>query len=118
MYVRNELRCTCGIQSNLSTEGKAQNCRHGRIWLPLRLVALTLKNHLSYADFYLTQHLAVRAGMLGQCRYFAKRELVWMIPLFGWAFWVSFWRIASLLEIQGFCCQAVMQPSSQVSGPR
>jgi hypothetical protein len=26
--------------------------------------------------------------MLGQCRYFAKMELVWMIPLFGWAFWV------------------------------
>jgi 1-acyl-sn-glycerol-3-phosphate acyltransferase len=25
--------------------------------------------------------------MLGRNRYFVKKEIVWQIPLFGWAFW-------------------------------
>ena len=27
--------------------------------------------------------------MLGSCRYFVKKELVWKIPIFGWSFWVG-----------------------------
>lgn len=33
--------------------------------------------------------MAVQAGMLGRCRYFVKKELVYEMPLFGLAFWVS-----------------------------
>lgn len=46
-----------------------------------------VQNHLSYGDYYLVQSLAVRAGMLGKNRYFVKKEIVYQIPLFGWAFW-------------------------------
>ena len=45
------------------------------------------QNHLSYGDYYLVQSLAARKGMLGRCRYFVKKQIVWQIPLFGWAFW-------------------------------
>ena len=40
-----------------------------------------------FAEWYLVQTLAVRAGMLGRCRYFAKKEIVYTIPIFGFAFW-------------------------------
>lgn len=46
------------------------------------------QNHQGFSDFYLSQHVARKAGMLGSCRYFVKKEIVWQIPLFGWAFWV------------------------------
>jgi 1-acyl-sn-glycerol-3-phosphate acyltransferase len=29
----------------------------------------------------------MRAGMLGRCRYFAKKALVYQIPIFGWSLW-------------------------------
>ncbi|WVR09049.1 hypothetical protein IAU60_006109 [Kwoniella sp. DSM 27419] len=48
--------------------------------------AFVISNHLGYSDYYLVQHLAIRAGMLGRCRYFVKREIL-RLPLFGWAFW-------------------------------
>ncbi|ORY28785.1 hypothetical protein BCR39DRAFT_533849 [Naematelia encephala] len=54
--------------------------------LPYQESAIVISNHLSFSDYYLVQHLAVKAGMLGRCRYFAKKELV-RIPIFGWAFW-------------------------------
>ncbi|CAD6587028.1 MAG: hypothetical protein TREMPRED_004628 [Tremellales sp. Tagirdzhanova-0007] len=49
--------------------------------------AVIISNHLAYSDYYLVQALAVRAGMLGRCRYFVRKELVWTIPIFGFAFW-------------------------------
>ncbi|KAK4683882.1 hypothetical protein P7C73_g6330, partial [Tremellales sp. Uapishka_1] len=55
--------------------------------LPAGENALVLSNHLGYSDYYLIHHLAAKAGMLGKCRYFAKRELAWQIPIFGPAFW-------------------------------
>jgi 1-acyl-sn-glycerol-3-phosphate acyltransferase len=45
--------------------------------------ALVISNHLSYSDFYLLHAVAIRKGMLGRCRYFAKDSLKW-IPLLGW----------------------------------
>lgn len=45
--------------------------------------ALVISNHLSYSDFYLIHALASRKGMLGRCRYFAKKELKY-IPILGW----------------------------------
>ncbi|WWD21293.1 hypothetical protein CI109_105777 [Kwoniella shandongensis] len=48
--------------------------------------ALVICNHIGYSDYYLVQHLASRAKMLGKSRYFVKKEIV-RIPLFGWAFW-------------------------------
>ncbi|KAK8844051.1 hypothetical protein IAR55_006845 [Kwoniella newhampshirensis] len=54
--------------------------------IPMEESALVICNHLGYSDYYLIQHLASRAGMLGKSRYFVKREIM-RIPLFGWAFW-------------------------------
>ncbi|KAK1922756.1 hypothetical protein DB88DRAFT_496182 [Papiliotrema laurentii] len=55
--------------------------------IPAHEPALVISNHLSYGDYYLVQALAIRAGMLGKCRYFAKKQLVWQVPVFGWSFW-------------------------------
>lgn len=49
--------------------------------------AVVISNHQMFAEWYLVQALAVRAGMLGRCRYFAKKEIVYTIPIFGFAFW-------------------------------
>ncbi|WVQ93203.1 hypothetical protein IAU59_000267 [Kwoniella sp. CBS 9459] len=48
--------------------------------------AFVLCNHLGYSDYYLIQYLSSRAGMLGQSRYFVKKEIL-RIPFFGLAFW-------------------------------
>ena len=47
--------------------------------------ALVVCNHVSWADFYLIQALAIEKKMLGRCRYFAKASLKW-VPLLGWGF--------------------------------
>ncbi|KAL7416198.1 hypothetical protein BDY24DRAFT_381321 [Mrakia frigida] len=49
---------------------------------------IVIANHQSFNDYLFVQGLAVRAGMLSRCRYFAKRQLVWQIPLFGLGFWL------------------------------
>lgn len=54
--------------------------------LPPNESAVVVANHLSWADFYLIQELAIRAGMLGRCRYFAKQQLKW-VPFLGWGLW-------------------------------
>ncbi|OCF40940.1 hypothetical protein I317_05218 [Kwoniella heveanensis CBS 569] len=54
--------------------------------LPKGESAFVLCNHLGYSDYYLIQYLSSRAGMLGQSRYFVKKEIL-RIPLFGLAFW-------------------------------
>lgn len=54
--------------------------------LPVQESAIVISNHVSWTDFYMIQALAIRAGMLGRCRWFAKIELRW-VPLLGWAIW-------------------------------
>lgn len=54
--------------------------------IPERESALLVANHVSWVDFYMIQHLAIRAGMLGRCRWFAKQQLKW-VPFLGWGLW-------------------------------
>lgn len=54
--------------------------------LPEGESAIVIANHVSWTDFYMIQALAVRAKMLGRCRWFAKIELRW-VPLLGWGIW-------------------------------
>ncbi|WVW79368.1 hypothetical protein I302_101336 [Kwoniella bestiolae CBS 10118] len=48
--------------------------------------AFVISNHLGYSDYYLFQYLSSRAGMMGNSRYFVKKEIL-RIPFFGLAFW-------------------------------
>lgn len=50
--------------------------------LPLNESAIIVSNHLAWTDFYMIQSLAIEAGMLGRCRWFAKKQLQW-VPLLG-----------------------------------
>ncbi|PQE04023.1 1-acyl-sn-glycerol-3-phosphate acyltransferase protein [Rutstroemia sp. NJR-2017a BVV2] len=54
--------------------------------LPEGETAIVIANHVSWTDFYMIQALAIRAGMLSRCRWFAKIELRW-VPLLGWGIW-------------------------------
>lgn len=45
--------------------------------------AVVIANHVGWSDFYMIQALALRAKMLGYCRYFAKAQLK-KVPLLGW----------------------------------
>lgn len=54
--------------------------------LPEGESAIVIANHVSWTDFYMIQALAIRSGMLGRCRWFAKIELRW-VPLLGWGIW-------------------------------
>lgn len=54
--------------------------------LPAHESAIVIANHVSWTDFYMIQSLAQRSGMLGRCRWFAKRELRW-VPFLGWGLW-------------------------------
>lgn len=54
--------------------------------LPAGESAIVVANHVDWTDFYLIQYLAVRAGMLGRCRWFAKQQLKW-VPFLGWGLW-------------------------------
>ncbi|TKA75141.1 hypothetical protein B0A49_05298 [Cryomyces minteri] len=54
--------------------------------VPLQESAIVVSNHVEWADFYLIQALAIRAGMLGRCRWFAKQQLRW-VPFLGWGLW-------------------------------
>lgn len=51
--------------------------------LPQGETAVVIANHVGWSDFYMIQALAIRANMLGCCRYFAKAQLKW-VPLLGW----------------------------------
>ncbi|KAK4212986.1 hypothetical protein QBC37DRAFT_183097 [Rhypophila decipiens] len=55
--------------------------------LPTGESAIVVSNHVSWSDFYMIQALAIRAGMLGRCRWFAKVQLR-MVPFLGWGLWV------------------------------
>ncbi|KAF4980954.1 hypothetical protein FZEAL_3149 [Fusarium zealandicum] len=54
--------------------------------LPPDESAIVVANHVAWSDFYLIQALAMRAGMLGRCRYFAKVQLR-LVPFLGWGLW-------------------------------
>jgi 1-acyl-sn-glycerol-3-phosphate acyltransferase len=54
--------------------------------LPQKESAIVIANHVSWTDFYMIQELALRAGMLPYCRWFAKQQLKWM-PFLGWGLW-------------------------------
>ncbi|KAI1083328.1 1-acyl-sn-glycerol-3-phosphate acyltransferase [Whalleya microplaca] len=54
--------------------------------LPQKESAIVISNHVTWADFYMIQALALRSGMLGQCRWFAKIQLRW-VPFLGWGLW-------------------------------
>jgi 1-acyl-sn-glycerol-3-phosphate acyltransferase len=56
------------------------------VQLPAGESAIVIANHVSWADFYLIQEVAQQAGMLGRCRWFAKRALRW-VPFLGWGLW-------------------------------
>lgn len=45
-------------------------------------LAIVVTNHVAWTDFYLIQELVQRAGMLGQCRRFAEKQLRW-VPFLG-----------------------------------
>jgi len=48
--------------------------------------AIVISNHVSWSDFYMIQALAIKTGMLGRCRYFAKSQLK-KVPFLGWGLW-------------------------------
>ena len=54
--------------------------------LPAGESAVVVVNHVGWCDFYMVQALAVRARMLGRCRWFAKIQLRW-VPFLGWGLW-------------------------------
>jgi 1-acyl-sn-glycerol-3-phosphate acyltransferase len=54
--------------------------------LPRGESAVVVANHIAWSDFYLIQALAVKAGMLSRCRYFAKIQLR-LVPFLGWGLW-------------------------------
>lgn len=54
--------------------------------LPKGESAIVISNHVEWTDVYMIQALALRAGMLGRCRWFAKQQLKW-VPFLGWGLW-------------------------------
>lgn len=54
--------------------------------IPEHESALVIANHVEWTDVYFIQHLAIKAGMLGRCRWFAKQQLKW-VPFLGWGLW-------------------------------
>lgn len=54
--------------------------------LPPGESAVVVANHVGWCDFYMIQALALRSGMLGRCRWFAKIQLR-RVPFLGWGLW-------------------------------
>ncbi|KAK0751662.1 1-acyl-sn-glycerol-3-phosphate acyltransferase [Schizothecium vesticola] len=54
--------------------------------LPEGESAVVVANHVAWCDFYMLQKLAIGSGMLGRCRWFAKRQLR-AVPFLGWGLW-------------------------------
>ena len=74
-----------GIQ-HIFTYNNGANITTSGVLLPHGESAIVVSNHVSWADFYMIQHLAIRSGMLGRCRWFAKQQLKW-VPFLGWGLW-------------------------------
>ena len=75
-----------GIQLIFTRVNRASITVSGIEKLPSNESAIVVSNHVQWTDFYLIQELAIRAGMLGRCRWFAKKELKW-VPFLGWGLW-------------------------------
>ena len=73
------------IQSIFTATNKAKIIVAGDP-LPSGESAIVVCNHVEWSDFYMIQELALRAGMLSRCRWFAKKELKW-VPFLGWGLW-------------------------------
>jgi 1-acyl-sn-glycerol-3-phosphate acyltransferase len=74
-----------GIQTIFTKLNRARITCSGEP-LPRNESAIVISNHISWADFYLIQDLASKSGMLGRCRWFAKKQLKW-VPFLGWGLW-------------------------------
>ncbi len=75
-----------GVQLIFARANRAKIIVSGAEDLPPNESAIVVSNHVEWTDFYLIQELAIKAGMLGRCRYFAKQQLKW-VPLLGWGLW-------------------------------
>ena len=75
-----------GIQLIFTRINRADVIVSGAEKLPPNESAIVVANHVEWTDFYMIQELAIRAGMLGRCRWFAKQQLKW-VPLLGWGLW-------------------------------
>ncbi len=62
--------------------------------LPVGESAIVVANHVGWSDFYMIQALAVKAGMLGRCRWFAKIQLR-SVPFLGWGLWAMGFPLVS-----------------------
>ena len=75
------------IQSIFTRSNHAQIIVSGADALPRSgESAIVVSNHVDWVDFYMINELGWRTGMLGRCRYFAKRQLKW-VPFLGWGLW-------------------------------
>lgn len=54
--------------------------------LPSKESAIVVSNHAAWCDVYLIQEISQKAGMLGRCRWFAKKQLRY-VPFLGWGLW-------------------------------
>lgn len=75
-----------GIQHIFTSINGANIIISGAEKLPSSESAIVVSNHVEWTDFYMIQALAIRSGMLGRCRWFAKQQLKW-VPLLGWGLW-------------------------------
>ena len=75
-----------GIQLIFTRANGARIIVSGAEKLPPGESAIVIANHVEWTDFYMIQELAIRSGMLGRCRWFAKQQLKW-VPFLGWGLW-------------------------------
>lgn len=75
-----------GIQSIFTRINHADIIVSGAEQLPRGESAIVVANHVEWTDFYMIQEVALRCGMLGRCRWFAKQQLKW-VPFLGWGLW-------------------------------
>lgn len=75
-----------GVQLIFTRINRAKIIVSGAEKLPPNESAIVVSNHLEWTDFYMIQELAIRSGMLGRCRWFAKQQLKW-VPFLGWGLW-------------------------------
>lgn len=75
-----------GIQNIFTSTNRAHITISGLDALPDHESAVVIANHVQWADFYMIQELALQAGMLSRCRWFAKQQLKW-VPFLGWGLW-------------------------------
>ena len=78
-----------GLQRIFTCTSGAAITVSGAEKLPEGESAIVVSNHVGWTDVYMVQELADRAGMLGRCRWFAKKQLKW-VPFLGWGLWCKF----------------------------